>query len=52
LTEVARLAGVSLTTASKAVNGHDRISDATRERVLNAARELRYTPNLLAKGLA
>jgi len=52
LTEVARLAGVSLTTASKALNGHARISEATRERVLNAATELRYTPNLLAKGLA
>ncbi|HMK95933.1 MAG TPA: LacI family DNA-binding transcriptional regulator [Acidimicrobiales bacterium] len=49
---MALLAGVSLTTASKALNGRDRISDATRERVLNAARELRYTPNLVAKGLA
>jgi len=52
LTEVAHRAGVSLTTASKALNGRDRISHATRERVLNAASELRYTPNLLAKGLA
>jgi len=52
LTEVARRAGVSLTTASKALNGRDRISDATREQVLNVARELSYTPNLLAKGLA
>ena len=52
LTEVARLAGVSLTTASKAVNGRDRVSEATRKRVLRAARELSYAPNLAAKSLA
>ena len=51
LTEVARLAGVSLTTASKAVNGRDRISEVTRKRVLRAARELSYAPNLVAKSL-
>jgi LacI family transcriptional regulator len=49
---VARLAGVSLTTASKALNGRDRISDVTRRRVLRAARELSYAPNLVAKSLA
>ena len=52
LTEVARLAGVSLTTASKAINGRRRISEATRKRVLRAARELSYAPNLVAKSLA
>jgi len=52
LTEVARLAGVSLTTASKAVNGRDRISEATRKRVLRAAKKLSYAPNLVAKSLA
>ncbi|MGC8627002.1 MAG: LacI family DNA-binding transcriptional regulator [Acidimicrobiales bacterium] len=52
LTEVARLAGVSLTTASKAVNGRDRISEVTRRRVLKAARKLSYAPNLVAKSLA
>jgi LacI family transcriptional regulator len=52
LTEVARLAGVSLTTASKAINGQDRISEVTRKRVLRAARELSYAPNLVAKSLA
>jgi LacI family transcriptional regulator len=51
LTEVARLAGVSVTTASKAVNGRDRISEVTRKRVLRAARELSYSPNLVAKSL-
>ena len=52
LTEVARLAGVSLTTASRAVNGRNRISGATRTRVLDAAKELAYSPNLVAKSLA
>lgn len=51
LTEVARRAGVSLTTASKAVNGRDRISEVTRKRVLRASKELSYTPNLVAKSL-
>lgn len=52
LTEVAQRAGVSLTTASKAINGRERISEATRKRVLRAAREMSYAPNLVAKSLA
>ncbi len=52
LTEVASRAGVSVTTASKAINGRDRISEATRKRVLRAARDLSYAPNLIAKSLA
>ena len=52
LTDVAHLAGVSLTTASKAINGRDRISEATRNRVLRAAKKLSYAPNLVAKSLA
>ncbi len=49
---MAALAGVSVTTASKAINGRDRISEATRRRVLRAARQLSYSPNLIAKSLA
>ena len=51
LTEVARRAGVSLTTASKAINGRARVSAETRTRVLKAARELSYTPNGIARSL-
>jgi LacI family transcriptional regulator len=51
LLEVARLAGVSLTTASKAINGKDRVSEATRARVMTAARELSFTPSPIARGL-
>ncbi len=51
LTEVAARAGVSLTTASKAINGQARVSEETRARVLRAARELSFTPNPMARSL-
>jgi LacI family transcriptional regulator len=51
LTEVAERAGVSLTTASKAINGKSRVSEETRARVMAAARELSFTPNPIARGL-
>lgn len=51
ITEVARLAGVSVTTASKAINGKNKVSDATRERVLAAARELNFHPSPIARSL-
>ncbi len=52
ITEVARLAGVSIATASRVVSEADYpVSAATRERVLDAARTLDYVPNALARGL-
>jgi len=52
ITEVARLAGVSIATASRVVSEADYpVSAQTRERVLTAARELDYVPNALARGL-
>ena len=51
LSQVAQRAGVSLTTASKAINGKDRVSELTRARVMAAARDLSFTPNLVARGL-
>jgi len=51
LSQVAQRAGVSLTTASKAINGKDRVSEVTRARVMAAARDLSFTPNLVARGL-
>jgi LacI family transcriptional regulator len=52
ITEVARLAGVSIATASRVVSSSDYpVSAGTRERVLEAARTLDYVPNALARGL-
>lgn len=51
LTDVAKAAGVSLTTASKAMNGQARVSAETRARVLKVARRLAYTPNPMARSL-
>lgn len=52
MTDVAKLAGVSLSTVSYALSGSRPISDATRERILAAMRELDFTPNAMARGLA
>jgi DNA-binding LacI/PurR family transcriptional regulator len=50
--DVARRAGVSLSTVSQVLNGRaGYASPATRDRVLNAARDLGYRPNALARGL-
>lgn len=52
ITEVARLAGVSIATVSRVVSEADyAVRPATRERVLEAARTLDYVPNELARGL-
>ena len=51
--DVAALAGVSRTTVSFVLNGRDvAISPATRERVMDAARELDYHPHAGARQLA
>jgi LacI family transcriptional regulator len=51
ITDVARLAGVSPGTASKALNGRGGISPETTQRVREAADRLGYQPNALARGL-
>lgn len=49
--DVARLAGVSRQTVSRAVNDQGEIDPATKERVLEAARLLDYRPSRFARGL-
>jgi LacI family transcriptional regulator len=49
--DVAAYAGVSIGTASKALNGQGNLRAATRERVAAAAQELGFAPNVLAKAL-
>jgi DNA-binding LacI/PurR family transcriptional regulator len=51
--DVARRAGVSQATVSLVLGGNPRarVAPATRERVMRAADELGYRPNMLARGL-
>lgn len=51
LSEVARIAGVSVSTASKAINGRGDVAEGTRQRVLEAADQIGFTPNQLARSL-
>ena len=49
--EVAKLAGVSVSTVSRTLNETTYVKDETRLRVLDAAHRLNYSPNAFAKGL-
>jgi DNA-binding LacI/PurR family transcriptional regulator len=51
LADVARVAGVVAMTASRAINHSGYVSDDVRQRVLKAAEELKYRPNLQARQL-
>ena len=51
LDEVARVAGVSRATASRAINGGSRVSASARQRVDDAVRSLGYVPNPAARSL-
>ena len=50
--EVSKLAGVSLATVSRVTNNNPRVSDKTRQKVLNAMKKLGYRPNSIAQSLA
>jgi LacI family transcriptional regulator len=49
--DVAKLAGVSTATAARALGGYGSVSAATQKRVLDAAAELGYRPNALARSM-
>lgn len=49
--DVAREAGVTVTTVSFVLNNSGRVGNATRERVLAAARKLNYRPSIIAQNL-
>lgn len=49
--DVAREAGVSVKTVSRAMNNHPDVSAATREAVREVARRLNYHPSPVARGL-
>jgi DNA-binding LacI/PurR family transcriptional regulator len=53
LDDVARVAGVHVSTVSRVINGAGDVSvrPETRQRILAAARRLQYRPNAIARGL-
>lgn len=50
--DVARVAGVSMATVSRVVNGNPNVKPTTRKKVLEAIESLAYRPNAVARGLA
>jgi LacI family transcriptional regulator len=50
--DLAREAGVSIATASKALNGRRDVNEQTRQKVLETAKRLQYHPSHMARGLA
>jgi LacI family transcriptional regulator len=51
IADVAALAGVSIGTVSKALNGRGKLRGETRDRVAAAAEQLEFRPSPLARGL-
>jgi len=49
--EIAKELGLDSSTVSRALNDSDRVKPQTKKRVLEKAREIGYTPNLLASNL-
>lgn len=52
LKQLSELLNLSPTTVSRALNGYPEVSEKTRKRVLEAARQMNYRPNARAQGLA
>jgi hypothetical protein len=52
LEQIARLAGVSLSTASRVINDQPNVRPEVRERVWQVIHEQGYQPNLAARSLA
>ncbi|HEY2457589.1 MAG TPA: substrate-binding domain-containing protein [Candidatus Acidoferrum sp.] len=49
---IADIAQVSIGTVDRALHGRDGINEATRQRILEIARQIGYTPNLAARALS
>lgn len=49
--DISQKAGVSIATVSRVLNGHAKVSEKTKAKVLRIMQELEYEPNALARGL-
>ena len=49
--DIAKAAGVTHPTVSRALNNHPAIADKTRERIIELAQQMGYVPNAAARGL-
>lgn len=49
--DVARVAGVSVATVSRALNGHSNVTAQTRERVMGVVAQLRFVPSSAAQSM-
>ena len=49
---IAELANVSIGTVDRALHGRNGINESTRQRILQIARQISYTPNLAARALS
>ncbi|BDG34872.1 LacI family DNA-binding transcriptional regulator [Saccharococcus caldoxylosilyticus] len=49
--DIAKVAGVSITTVSRALNGYSDVNEKTRQKIIEIAKQLNYSPNTLARGL-
>ncbi|HEX2945532.1 MAG TPA: LacI family DNA-binding transcriptional regulator [Clostridia bacterium] len=51
LKEIAQMCGVSASTISNILNGKNKVSEATRQRVLEVVKQTGYQPNYFAQGM-
>ena len=49
---IAEMADVSIGTVDRALHGREGIKESTRQRILQIARQIGYTPNLAARALS
>jgi LacI family transcriptional regulator len=52
LSDVAKLAGVTMMTVSRAINNKPGVSPQIRQKIMDIAKEIDYQPNQIARGLA
>ena len=49
--DISKVAGVSIASVSRVINGAENVSEKTRKKVLDVIDQYGYTPNAYARGL-